>query len=69
MKIELPGKSEVGSWLFGLTVCCGGVVASKRDLSEWLLPGVVAWLVLAACILVFLTARATVRKSRDISSE
>ena len=69
MKIALPRKTEVGNWLFGLTVCCAGIVASKGNLSEWFLPGVVAWLFLAACILVFLTIRATVRQRNDVASE
>ena len=69
MKIALPSKAELGNWLFGLTVCCAGIVASKRNLSEWLWPGVVAWLVLASCILIFLTARATIRQRRNVSGE
>ena len=69
MKLAFPTRDELGNWLFGLTVCCAGVVASKHNLSEWLLPGVVAWLVLAACILIFLTVRATVRQRRNVSGE
>lgn len=73
MKISLPTKEEVGTWLTVMGVLCAGAIGGKGDVSKFLLPGFYAWCLLACFALLYLTIRATIRAAirqrRDVAGK